>query len=197
MRVALLTLEALAAAAPVRRFVAAHPERIALVALSDPFRPQRGGTLAQAAHLLGRSGPRFLPYLAANFLLPRLVGLLAREVADPARTPLGALCARLGLPVVTAADMNAPSFRDRLRASGAEAIVTFHCDQILAAETIATLPRGGINVHAGLLPEHRGPVPTLHALLAARPRFGASMPAPSWPSVKWRCRPPLRRWKRR
>jgi len=48
MRIALLTLEALASAAPVRRFVADHADRIALVALSDPFRPQRGGTLGQA-----------------------------------------------------------------------------------------------------------------------------------------------------
>jgi hypothetical protein len=175
MRIALLTLEALAAAGPVRRFVAAHPDRIALVALSDPFRPQRGGTFGQAVHLLRRSGPRFLPYLAANFVLPRLAGLLVRGVADPARTPLAALCARLGLPAETVADVNAPSFHDRLRASGAEAIVTFHCDQVLDAETIGALPHGGVNVHAGLLPDHRGPVPTVHALLERPPRFGVTV----------------------
>ena len=110
MRIALLTLEALAAAVPVRRFVAAHPQRIALVALSDPFRPQRGGTLGQALHLLRRSGPRFLPYLAANFVLPRLASRLARRTADPDRTPLSALCGRLGLSASTVADMNAPTF---------------------------------------------------------------------------------------
>jgi folate-dependent phosphoribosylglycinamide formyltransferase PurN len=182
MRIALLTLEALAAAAPVRRFVAAQPQRIALVALSDPFRPQRGGTFGQATHLLGRSGARFLPYLAANFVLPRLAGLLrpalrrgAGAATEPERTPLAALCARLGVPASMVADMNAPAFHDRLRASGAEAIVTFHCDQILTAATIATLPRGGINVHAGLLPDHRGPVPTVHALLEDMPRFGVTV----------------------
>ncbi len=175
MRIALLTLEALAAAAPVRRFVAANPQRIALVALSDPFRPQRGGTVGQAVHLLRRSGPRFLPYLAADFVLPRLAGLLARGSPDPDRTPLAALCARLGVPAGTVADMNAPDFHDRLRASGAKAIVTFHRDQILTAGTIAALPRGGINVHAGLLPDHHGPVPTVHALLEATPRFGITV----------------------
>jgi methionyl-tRNA formyltransferase len=175
MRIALLTLEALAAAAPVRRFVADHAARIALVALSDPFRPQRGGTLGQARHLLGRAGPRFLPYLAINFVLPRLAGVLARRTDTPERTKLAALCARLGIPVATVADMNAPDFRARVAASGAEAIVTFHCDQILTAETIAAVPRGGINVHAGLLPDHRGPVPTLHALLEPSPRFGVTL----------------------
>jgi hypothetical protein len=175
MRIALLTLEALAAAAPVRRFVAGQADRIALVALSDPFRPQRGGTLGQARHLLGRSGLRFLPYLAVNFVLPRLAGLLPQRAGTPEETKLAPLCGRLGIPVETVADMNAPAFRARLAASGAEAVVTFHCDQILTAETIATLPQGGINVHAGLLPDHRGPVPTLHALLDAEPRFGVTL----------------------
>jgi len=88
---------------------------------------------------------------------------------------LAALCAGLGVPAEAVADMNAPAFRARLAESGAQAIVSFHCDQILAAETIAALPHGGINVHAGLLPDHRGPVPTLHALLGPAPRFGVTI----------------------
>ena len=175
MRIALLTLEALAAAAPVRRFVADNADRIALVALSDPFRPQRGGTLGQARHLLGRSGLRFVPYLVANFVLPRLAGLLPRRDGPPERTPLAALCARLGIAAATVADMNAADFHARLAASGAALLVTFHCDQILTPDTIALLPHGGINVHAGLLPDHRGPVPTLHALLEPSPRFGVTV----------------------
>jgi folate-dependent phosphoribosylglycinamide formyltransferase PurN len=175
VRIALLTLEALAAAEPVRRFVAAHPERIAMLALSDPFRPQRGGATGQALRLLRHAGPRFLPYLLANFVLPRAAGLLPQRDASAARTPLAPLCARLGIPVRIAADMNSPAFRAALLASGAQVIVTFHCDQILTAETIETLPLGGLNVHAGLLPDHRGPVPTIHALLEATPRFGVTI----------------------
>ena len=205
MRIALLTLEALAAAAPVRRFVAEQPERVALVALSDPFRRQRGGVLGQARYLLGRSGTRFLPYLAINFVLPRLVGLVPLRRQRAEATRLAVLCARLGIPVAANADMNSEGFRERLKTSGAEVLVTFHCDQILAAETIAAVPRGGINVHAGLLPDQRGPVPTLHALLEPSPRFGVTLhrlvprmtPARSWRSSGSICRPPLRRWERR
>jgi len=175
LRVALLTLEALASAAPVRRFVAAHPERIALVALSDPHRPQRGGFIGQAWRLLRRSGPRLIPYLLANFELPHLARWLPAGDASPERTPMAALCARLGIPVAMVSDMNAPAFHERLAASGAALILTFHCDQILTAATIACLPRGGLNVHAGLLPDHRGPTPTIHALLEDPPRFGVTL----------------------
>jgi folate-dependent phosphoribosylglycinamide formyltransferase PurN len=175
MRVALLTLEALASAAPVRRFVATYPDRVAFVGLSDPYRPQQGGMIGQAWRLFRRSGLRLLPYLLANFELPRLASWLPQGDTTPERTPMLVLCARLGIPAQTVADMNAPDFHDRLVSSGADMILTFHCDQILSQATIECLSLGGLNVHAGLLPDHRGPVPTIHALLADQPRFGVTV----------------------
>jgi methionyl-tRNA formyltransferase len=71
--------------------------------------------------------------------------------------------------------MNASDFHDRLRSSGADLILTFHCDQTLTRTTIACLPFGAVNVHAGLLPDHRGPVPTIHALLDQHPCFGVTV----------------------
>jgi methionyl-tRNA formyltransferase len=125
--------------------------------------------------LFSRSGPRLLPYLAINFVLPRLAGWLPRNDTTPEQTRLAPLCARYGIPSETVPDMNASEFRARLAASGADIIVTFHCDQILSAATIAALPQGGINVHAGLLPNHRGPTPTIHALLQDPPEFGITV----------------------
>lgn len=177
LRIALLTFESLVSAEAVRRFAADHAPRIALVALSDPPRTHKLAEARRTLRLLRRSGPRLLPYLACNFVLPRLAaGLVPRSPdAPPERTPLALLCRRLGLPCVVVPDSNAPSFHAQLAASGAELIVTFHFDQILSAATIAAAPRGGINVHPGMLPAHRGPVPTIHALLEPQPRFGVTL----------------------
>ncbi|HQT78450.1 MAG: hypothetical protein B7Z80_15885 [Rhodospirillales bacterium 20-64-7] len=175
MRIALLTLEALASAEPVRRFVTTHRDRIVLVALSDPYRPQQGGMTGQAIRLLRQSGPRLLPYMIANFSLPRIAGMLPLRRRTPERTPMAQLCRSLGIAVETAADMNAAQFQERLRQCDADLIVTFHCDQILTQTTISCPRWGAINVHAGLLPDHRGPVPTIHALLAETPRFGVTV----------------------
>jgi methionyl-tRNA formyltransferase len=175
MRVALLTLEALASARPVRALVANHPGRIAYVGLSDPYRSAQGGMMGQTMRLLRQSGPRLLPYMIANFSLPRIAGLLPFGGRAAGDTPMAALCAARGIPVETVPDMNAPAFQERLRDSGAELILTFHCDQILSRTTIGCLPHGAINVHAGLLPDHRGPVPTIHALLDEHPRFGVTV----------------------
>lgn len=177
MKIALLTMEALAAARAVRRFVASDPGRIALVGFSDPFRREAGGALGQTIRRLRSSGPRLLPYLFLNFTAPRIVGALRPHPPerDLEATPLGRTCARLGVPTTEVGDVNGPAFRETLAASGADLILTFHFDQILRADVIAAVPMGGINVHCGLLPEHRGPVPTIHALIDDPVALGCSI----------------------
>lgn len=175
MRIALLTLEALASARAVRRFIAAHASEIALVGISDPYRPSSGGMVGQSWRRLRASGPRILPYLALNFALPGLADALRRASGDVDRTPLRALCRRLGVPAETVRDVNGEAFRRSLGEARPDLLLSFHFDQILAAGTIAAAPLGGINVHAGLLPRHRGPVPTIHALLDRPVALGVSV----------------------
>ena len=180
MRIALLTLEGLAAASAVRRFVLADPSRLALVALSDPFRASAGGSMGQMVKRLKGSGPRLLPYLALNFTAPRAVGAVRRLLPGapaPEQTPLVQTCARLGVPCETVDDVNAPAFAERLRACGAELILTFHFDQILRAPVLQAAPRGGVNVHCGLLATQRGPTPTVQALLEPEPQWGFTIHA--------------------
>ncbi|MGA0598930.1 formyltransferase family protein [Enterovirga sp. CN4-39] len=177
MRIALLTLEGVAASRAVRRFIAADPGRLAFVGLSDPFRPEAGGAIGQTAKRLRHSGPRIIPYLFLNFSAPRIAGavLPRARAGDVDRTPIPRLCRELGVPVVDVRDVNAPAFRERLVQSGADLILTFHFDQILRAETIGSAAAGGINVHPGLLPKHRGPVPTILALLDDPVELGVSI----------------------
>ncbi|NNM73010.1 formyltransferase family protein [Enterovirga aerilata] len=177
MRIALLTLEGVAASRAVRRFIAADPGRLALVGLSDPFRREAGGALGQTLKRLGHSGPRIIPYLFLNFSAPRIAGAILPRTrpGEVDRTPIPRLCRELGVPVADVPDVNAPAFRTRLAESGAELILTFHFDQILRAETIGSVAAGGINVHPGLLPKHRGPVPTIHALLDDPVELGVSI----------------------
>ena len=131
-----------------------------LVGLSDPYRPGTGGALGQAWRHLRRSGPRMVGYLLVNMALPRLASAL-----PGGRAGLAAQARARRVPISVVRDVNGPAFHAALRAAGAELIVTFHFDQILAAETLALARLGGINVHPSLLPRHRGPVPTFWAAM--------------------------------
>ncbi|MDP4023271.1 formyltransferase family protein [Methylobacterium sp. NEAU 140] len=182
LRIALFVLEALPNARTVRRLVADRADEIVLVGLSNAERPSSGGLTGQVRRHLARSGPGILPYLACNFGLPDLLRPLAplTQAASgssdvPEATPLTTLCRRLGLPTLKVDDVNGSEVAAALRAAAPDLILTYHFDQILRAETIALARLGGINGHPGLLPRHRGPVPTIHALSDGPDAFGMTL----------------------
>ena len=181
-RLALFVLEALPNARAVRRFVTEHAADIAFVGLSNAERPNSGGLVGQVRRHLTRSGPAILPYLGVNFGLPDLLsplsGLTRRlSGAKDATTamPLRDLCRGLGIPTLAVNDVNGEEVAALMARHTPDAIVTFHFDQILSGATLALAPEGGFNVHPGLLPRHRGPVPTIHALAEPDPAFGVTV----------------------
>ncbi len=182
LRIALLVLEALPNARMIRRLVADRAHEIVLVGLSNAERPSTGGLTGQLRRHLGRSGAGILPYLAVNFGLPDLLRPLAplTQAASgsgelPEATPLKTLCGRLGIPTAKVDDVNGADFTRTLREAAPDLILTYHFDQILKPETIALARLGGINGHPGLLPRHRGPVPTIHALAEGPDAFGMTL----------------------
>ncbi|GJE62234.1 formyltransferase family protein [Methylobacterium trifolii] len=181
-RIALFVLEALPNARTVRRLIADRAGEIAVVGLSNAERPSTGGLVGQVRKHLTRSGPAFLPYLAVNFGLPDLLRPLApltQAISGtrdaPEATPLATLCARLAIPTLTVDDVNGPEVAQALRVHAPDLILTYHFDQILSAGTIAAARLGGINAHPGLLPRHRGPTPTIHALADGPGAFGMTL----------------------
>jgi folate-dependent phosphoribosylglycinamide formyltransferase PurN len=165
VRIALFTLEAAPSAEAVAAFLRDHAAKVVLIGRSDPFRPAAGGVLRQGWRHLRRSGPRLLPFLWANYALPRL---------RPGPSRLATLAAAHGIPLQEVRDVNGPETAAALRAARPDLILSCHFDQIFAAETLALAPMGGINLHPSLLPLHRGPVPTIWALAEEVPRFGVT-----------------------
>lgn len=169
MRIAVFTLEALAAAEAVSHFIPGNAAQIGFVGLSDPYRPATGGMLGQTIRHVRRSGLGFLPYLIANFSVPPMANALGRGPVLP-----GAMACQLGIPMLKVTDVNSLAMHEALRSHRIDLILSFHFDQIFRAETLAVAPLGGINIHPSLLPHHRGPVPTLHALADGGP-FGVTI----------------------
>lgn len=81
-----------------------------------------------------------------------------------APTPLGEAAVALGLVADKPLNVNAPEVVDRLRALALDLIVVVSYGQLLRAPLLA-LPRCGcLNVHASLLPRHRGAAPIQAAI---------------------------------
>lgn len=82
---------------------------------------------------------------------------------------------RLGLPVWQPETMRGEQIMDRLREAAPDAIVVAAYGEILRPNVLAIPPRGIVNVHASLLPRHRGASPVAGALLAGDEVTGVSI----------------------
>jgi methionyl-tRNA formyltransferase len=80
--------------------------------------------------------------------------------------PVAALARRLGIPLVPPEKIRDPIFAERIRAESPDVVVVVAYGRIFPPE-ILEIPRFGcVNLHASLLPRHRGASPIQAALLA-------------------------------
>jgi methionyl-tRNA formyltransferase len=126
-----------------------------------------------------------------DFAIPSLAALLeaghevVAVVTQPDRpsgrrrkmteSPVKAFARERGLPVHSAEDVNDPAFVETLAELEPDLIVVAAFGQKLGPD-ILNLPRYGcINVHASLLPRHRGAAPVAHAILAGDSETGVTI----------------------
>lgn len=84
-----------------------------------------------------------------------------------------------GLPVLQPERLRDPAFLDALRGLAPDLIVVAAYGRILPRTVLDLPPRGCINVHASLLPRHRGAAPIAHAIMAGDPVTGVCIMAMS------------------
>jgi methionyl-tRNA formyltransferase len=80
-----------------------------------------------------------------------------------------------GLAVEQPEKLRDPAVIERMRALAPEAIVVAAYGKILPKALLDLPPRGAINVHASLLPRHRGAAPIQRAILAGDPTTGITI----------------------
>jgi methionyl-tRNA formyltransferase len=125
-----------------------------------------------------------------TFALPAFRELLQSKhsmlglVTQPDRTgpgrhhhdhPMKEAALAAGFPVFQPDNVNSADSLERLRQFQADLFVVAAYGQILKAELLAIPPRGAFNIHASLLPRHRGAAPINYAILAGDVETGVSV----------------------
>ena len=81
----------------------------------------------------------------------------------------------LGLPIYQPERIRDPESLERLRALAPDFLVVVAYGQILPSSVLAIPRLGAINVHASLLPKHRGAAPVARAILAGDLETGVTI----------------------
>jgi methionyl-tRNA formyltransferase len=90
-------------------------------------------------------------------------------------SPVKALAASAGLPVLQPERLKDPAFVDSLSALNADLGVVAAYGKILTDAVLATPRLGMINVHASLLPRYRGAAPVHRAIIAGERKTGVTI----------------------
>lgn len=89
--------------------------------------------------------------------------------------PVKVAAQELGLEVFQPERIRASEAVDRLKEAAPDLVVVVAYGQILPAAVLRIPERGALNVHASLLPRHRGASPIAHAILAGDTRTGVTI----------------------
>lgn len=85
-----------------------------------------------------------------------------REIVE---SPIHKLGRSAGIPVIATENANDPAVIQQLRDLGPDVLVVASFGQLLKDELLNLAPHGALNVHASLLPRHRGASPISKAIL--------------------------------
>jgi methionyl-tRNA formyltransferase len=93
---------------------------------------------------------------------------------EPAQTPVKRAGLSLGVHVLQPATFDTV-LAERVRRLSPELLVVVAFGTILKPEFLSLFPRGGINLHASLLPRYRGPAPITAVILAGESETGLTV----------------------
>ncbi|MCH7807665.1 MAG: hypothetical protein IIB60_00450 [Planctomycetes bacterium] len=91
------------------------------------------------------------------------------------RTPVAAVAASLGLEVLETPDVNSGDLAAQIRDLGADFGLVIAFGQKLGAALLGSMPGGCVNLHASLLPKHRGAAPINWAILRGDRKTGCTV----------------------
>ena len=161
--------------------------------MPKPLRVVFMGTPQLAAHILERlvaesaahSGFAANPACQAHGRGPHVQFEVVAVVTRPERpqgrglvveaSPVAQSGARLGLAVYKPTNLREPDFLNRVRELAPDVLVVAAYGRILPAELLALARLMPVNVHASLLPRHRGASPVEAAILAGDSETGVTI----------------------
>lgn len=90
-------------------------------------------------------------------------------------SPVKLRAQELGLRLETPEKARNQGFVERIRELGTDALLVASYGQILSEELLQSAKRGGINLHASLLPKYRGAAPIQRAILEGETKTGITL----------------------
>jgi len=179
-RVVLLSLDGLYSGIALPLLAERLQGKIVGICLSRRFGGKYGSWWAQLKKNYTRSGLDFVIYGALQLALFYPMGAIAAGINRLSGRrqcvyPLRQLARVHGIPIFSTREPNNDAIVERIRSLKPDLIVVCFFDHVIRQRLIELPSCGVINIHTGLLPDMKGPVPNIWAAIEGCARVGASV----------------------
>ncbi len=176
-RIVIFTLDCLYSHAAVSILIKKYHNDIALVCFSDRYGPKYGSFFHQLVKYFKRGGFRFVVYMAYFFLFYDFFSVcqywfLGRK-APMAR--LDKLCKEYKVKILKTKDVNCLNVEEVLKELNPDIGISAYFDQIIKPNILSIPLYGMFNIHPGILPDYRGPFPTIYTAIAQSSFCGSTI----------------------
>jgi len=179
-RIVLLSLDSLYSGLALPLLAEHFQGRIVGICLSRRFGGKYGSLWTQIKRNYSRSGLDFLVYLSLQlflfFPMSYVAGGINRLLGRRKRVyPLRQLARKYGIPVFSTREPNSDGIVQRIRSLKPDLIVSCYFDHVIRRQLIEIPTFGVLNIHSGILPDMKGPVPNIWAVIEGHERVGATV----------------------
>lgn len=179
-RLILFTQNTMASVVASRILLQRHPQEIVAVVIANQFRGESLRQQLKVIRTLTRKSSwefffyKLLESKLYNVLLTAHRMLRTSSYRSGKAQSIEEWARKQEIPVLTAADLNAPAFLEQIKNLKPDYILCLIA-QILRQESFAALGKKFINAHGSYLPEYRGPAQYFWYLLDGRKEFGVTV----------------------
>ena len=179
-RIVVCTLDSLYSAVGIHELVKAFQGRVVCIVSSDRYKGPYGSFWRQFVLNWRRSGFSFVHYLSCHFVYFYTFLLLTDTLNVVFRRSkkvysVRQLCKTFNIPRIHTAHPNSKAVVEQIRDFQPDLIITAYFDRIIRQELINMPTFGVINVHTSLLPDFKGPFPSLWPIIKKSFKIGVSV----------------------
>lgn len=179
-KIVLLTLDSLYSSVGLHDFVERFEGRVVLICASQRYGGKYGSFLWQFLTNLRRGGLSFVNYLSFHFVYFYPILYLFDFINHILRRPkkvysIKQLARMRNIPLFYTKNPNYPDTLAQIEKLEPDLIVSAYFDHVIRKKLIAIPKFGIINVHTSLLPDFRGPFPSLWPLIHNEKDIGVTV----------------------
>lgn len=179
-RIVVFNLDSLYSGVALHEFFERYKGRIVLIVASKRYGKKYGSFLKQFFRNFKKSGWDFVNYLSFHLIWYHAMAMIAAIIkktvgAQPKVFRLPDLAKRYGIPLVYTNEPNSPDLIEMIQKAKPDLILSAYFDHVIRSDIIRIPTLGTINIHTALLPDFKGPFPSLWPMIKGAKSIGVTV----------------------